>query len=123
MTNTNSTNNENSIFEQLKLKQDEIETLKTTLEFEQICNKIERILDKERHMKEYDVTLQISRDFLKYVEDHPLDAVLDYDTDDNYTDSTRDDGERECPFTVEDFCGQYNWCPETVRDIKNTFNI
>jgi len=104
--------------QRLKLKQDEIEDLEVKLEFEQTCIEVERLLEKERHMKEYDTLLRISRDFIKYTDDHPSDTLLECNTDDS------EDEEIEHGFTVDEFCDHYNhWCPEMVRDIKSTFSI
>ena len=69
--------------EKIKYLEDQVTSLKDQLEMEKNCAKIDRILDKEKSEKWYKTCLQISRDFLKYVEEHPDDEDDDgYDSDD-----------------------------------------
>jgi hypothetical protein len=100
-----------------KHQQEEIESLKVKLEFERICNKLEHVIEKQRYMKLYDTTLRISRDFMKYVEDHPTNTNSDSDSecddDDNYS----------VPFTMQEFCTEYDWRPEKAQEIKDVFRL
>ena len=95
----------------------ELESLQTQLEFERICNKIDRILYRKRLMKLYNTALQISRDFMKYVEDHPTNTNSDSDSecddDDNYS----------VPFTMQEFCTEYDWESEKAQEIKDVFRL
>jgi hypothetical protein len=75
--------------EKIKYLQDQVESLKNKLEVETLCAKIQAVLDKEKYDKMYNTAVQISRDFLKYVEDHPNDDSDDgYDSDDTTIDIT-----------------------------------
>ena len=100
-----------------KHQQEEIESLKVKLEFERICNRLERVIEKQRCMKLYDTTLRISRDFMKYVEDHPTNTNSDSDSecddDDNYS----------VPFTMQEFCTEYDWESEKAQEIKDVFRL
>lgn len=68
--------------QKIKALNDQITSLKEDLEFEKICNKIDTILNKEQSQKWYKTCLQISRDYLNYVEAHPCADDDSYDDDD-----------------------------------------
>ena len=98
--------------EKIKYLEDQVKSLKEQLEMEKNCAKIDRILDKEKYDKMYNTTLHISRDFLKYVEEHPNDDNDDgYDSDDTM-------------ISINDF---FNGSPpisdEEKEEVKEVFRI
>ena len=98
--------------EKIKYLEDHVESLKDQLEMEINCAKIDRILDKEKYDKMHNTALQISRDFLKYVEEHPDDDDDDgYDSDDTM-------------ISINDF---FNGSPpisdEEMEEVKEVFRI
>lgn len=98
--------------EKIKYLEDQVESLKDQLEMEKNCASIDRILDKEKYDKMHNTALQISRDFLKYVEEHPNDDDDDgYDSDDTMV-------------SINDF---FNGSPpisdEEMEEVKEVFRI
>ena len=98
--------------EKIKYLEDRVTSLKDKLEMEITCAKIDRILDKEKYDKMHNTALQISRDFLKYVEEHPNDDDSDgYDSDDTM-------------ISINDF---FNGSPpisdEEMEEVKEVFRI
>ena len=98
--------------EKIKYLEDQVTSLKDKLEMEKNCAKIDRILDKEKYDKMYNTALHISRDFLKYVEEHPNDKDDDgYDSDDTM-------------ISINDF---FNGSPpisdEEIEEVKEVFRI
>lgn len=79
----------------MKLKiislENENNSLVEQLKFEKMCNKIDNILNKEKYDKMYNTAVQISRDFLKYVEEKNRDSECDesdcYDSEEDYSDT------------------------------------
>ena len=77
--------------QKVKMLEDEKLSLKQELEMEKTCARIDRILDKENYDKMYKTCLEISRDFLRYVESHPnedeTDTEIDSDEDSDWESS------------------------------------
>lgn len=100
--------------EKIKYLENQVKSLKEKLEMEICSAKIDSLLDKEKYDKLYDTTLHISRDFLKYVEDHPNDDDNDgYDSDDTMV-------------SINEFFN-YNGSPpvsdEEMEEVKEVFRI
>ena len=129
--------------ERIKYLEDQVESLTAQLDVEKDASKIDRILDKEKYTslkvkldvqkscgkidgamakmkydKMYRTTLQISRDFLKYVEAHP-------DDDDNDSDSDSDSDITMINLvSIDDF---FNRSPtitdEEIEEVRECFGI
>lgn len=110
-----------------QLLQDEVERLKEELEFEKICSKIDRHLDKDKYDRLAQTTLEISRDYLKHVENNPVKfseyaEYSDYCSDDEGDEC--DDCDKDSLIDVEDWCDRYkSLFPELVSEIKEVFRI
>lgn len=73
------------LIEKNKLLTIENESLNEQLKMEKAYNKIDNILNKEKYDHMYDTALQISKDYLKFVEDnHDSDESSDMDLNDDY---------------------------------------
>ena len=105
--------------QELMFQQDEINSLREELDFERICNQIERVLHKKEYDKLYDTTLKISRDFMDYCESHPSESDSDDDDDEFET----PEGCLENGISLTDFCEEYNWNAEKVQEIQEVFRI
>ena len=106
--------------QQLRLKQDEVNTLREELEIERICIKIERILHQKEVDKLYNTTLNISRDFMEYCENHPSD-VSDSDVDDDEFEPP--DEPMKDTISLRNFCQEFNWNAGKVEEIQEVFGI
>ena len=76
----------NPEYHRIKILEDTIESLKDSLKVEKIYSEIDKILDKNKYDHLHDTAVQISRDFLKFVKEHPIDHYTDsdcYDSDDD----------------------------------------
>ena len=73
------------LIEKNKLLTSEKESLSEQLKMEKAYNKIDNILNKEKYDHMYDTALQISKDYLKFVEDNQdSDESSDMDLNDDY---------------------------------------
>ena len=101
--------------EKVKYLEDQVTSLKEQLAMEKNCAKIDRILDKEKYDKMYNTALRISRDFMKYVEEHPSDDSDDSDDSDYDSDDTMID--------IDEFRGSPALSDEEMADVKDCFGI
>ena len=122
----NSQSHENWILTQkLNMRDQEIRFLKQKIQFLKYENMIDRYFNKHRSMNQYDALMRVSNDFLKYAQTHLDDDATDYDSEDD-EDTDDDDEVTEFPeetFTIDEFCKEYDWCPNKVQDLKDTFSF
>ena len=104
--------------QKLKMKDFKIKSLKQRLLFMRYANMIERQIYKRSSMKQFNTLIRLSDEFITYVESHPDDdSATDYDSDDDVVEFPEE------TFTIDEFCKGYDWCPEKVQDIRDTFSI
>jgi hypothetical protein len=103
--------------QKLNLKDIKIRNLKQRLKFLRYSNMIERQIYKHSSMKQYNTLIRLSDEFLNYAQTHPDDDTTDYDTDDEAVEFPEE------TFTIDEFCKKYDWHPEKVHDLRETFSL